>query len=40
MKEAEALSVAEAENILSPWGLWMRNTFRHRRDSQSRAMRD
>ena len=40
MKEAEALSVAEAENILSPWRLWMGNTFRHRRAGQSRAMRD
>ena len=40
MKEAEALSVAEAENILSPWRLWMRNAFRHRRSGQSRAMRD
>ena len=40
MKEAEALSVAEAENILSPWRPWMRNTFRHRRNGQSRAMRD
>jgi hypothetical protein len=40
MKEAEALSVAEAEHILSPWRLRMRNTFPHRRGSQSRAMRN
>src|SRR5438445_12144551 len=38
MKEAEVLSVAEAENILSLWGLWMRNAFRHRRDRQAREM--
>jgi len=40
MKEAEALSVAEAENILSPWQPWMRKTLRHRPGGQSRAMRD
>ena len=40
MKEAQALSIAEAEHILSPWRLRMRNTFPHRRGSQSGAMRN
>jgi len=40
MKEAEALSVGEAEKILSPWRLWMRNTLRHGRGDESGAMRD